>query len=64
MTDAWTRKYIFPGAYIPALSELVAEFRQRSAMEIRLEIDQLERLRRREQAAGRLPAHLELLRQQ
>ena len=24
-TDAWTRKYIFPGGYIPALSELVAE---------------------------------------
>lgn len=23
-TDAWTRKYIFPGGYIPALSELVA----------------------------------------
>jgi cyclopropane-fatty-acyl-phospholipid synthase len=25
MTDAWTRKYIFPGWYIPALSELVTE---------------------------------------
>src|SRR5687767_8793938 len=25
MTDAWTRKYIFPGGYIPALSELVSE---------------------------------------
>lgn len=25
MTDAWTRKYIFPGGYIPALSELVTE---------------------------------------
>ena len=24
-TDAWTRKYIFPGGYIPALSELVVE---------------------------------------
>jgi cyclopropane-fatty-acyl-phospholipid synthase len=24
MTDAWTRKYIFPGGYIPAMSELVA----------------------------------------
>lgn len=24
-TDAWTRKYIFPGGYIPALSELVEE---------------------------------------
>ena len=24
-TDAWTRKYIFPGGYIPALSELVGE---------------------------------------
>ena len=24
-TDAWTRKYIFPGGYIPALSELVKE---------------------------------------
>jgi cyclopropane-fatty-acyl-phospholipid synthase len=24
-TDAWTRKYIFPGGYIPSLSELVAE---------------------------------------
>lgn len=24
-TDAWTRKYIFPGGYIPALSELVTE---------------------------------------
>ncbi len=23
VTDAWTRKYIFPGGYIPALSELV-----------------------------------------
>ena len=23
-TDAWTRKYIFPGSYIPAMSELVA----------------------------------------
>ena len=25
VTDAWTRKYIFPGGYIPALSELVSE---------------------------------------
>ena len=25
MTDKWTRKYIFPGGYIPALSELVSE---------------------------------------
>jgi cyclopropane-fatty-acyl-phospholipid synthase len=25
MTDAWTRKYIFPGGYIPALSELVSK---------------------------------------
>ncbi|WP_423142104.1 class I SAM-dependent methyltransferase [Parablastomonas sp. CN1-191] len=25
MTDAWTRKYIFPGGYIPALSELQVE---------------------------------------
>lgn len=25
MTDAWTRKYIFPGGYIPALSELVTQ---------------------------------------
>ena len=25
ITDKWTRKYIFPGGYIPALSELVAE---------------------------------------
>ena len=24
-TDKWTRKYIFPGGYIPALSELVTE---------------------------------------
>jgi cyclopropane-fatty-acyl-phospholipid synthase len=24
-TDVWTRKYIFPGGYIPSLSELVAE---------------------------------------
>ena len=24
-TDAWTRKYIFPGGYIPALSELVVQ---------------------------------------
>jgi cyclopropane-fatty-acyl-phospholipid synthase len=24
-TDAWTRRYIFPGGYIPALSELVVE---------------------------------------
>jgi cyclopropane-fatty-acyl-phospholipid synthase len=24
-TDAWTRKYIFPGGYIPALSEIVVE---------------------------------------
>ena len=24
-TDAWTRKYIFPGGYIPALSELISE---------------------------------------
>jgi cyclopropane-fatty-acyl-phospholipid synthase len=24
-TDPWTRKYIFPGGYIPALSELVGE---------------------------------------
>ena len=24
-TDGWTRKYIFPGGYIPALSELVTE---------------------------------------
>ncbi len=25
VTDKWTRKYIFPGGYIPALSELVTE---------------------------------------
>ena len=25
LTDKWTRKYIFPGGYIPALSELVTE---------------------------------------
>lgn len=25
LTDKWTRKYIFPGGYIPALSELVKE---------------------------------------
>jgi cyclopropane-fatty-acyl-phospholipid synthase len=25
ITDAWTRKYIFPGGYIPALSELVTQ---------------------------------------
>jgi cyclopropane-fatty-acyl-phospholipid synthase len=25
VTDKWTRKYIFPGGYIPALSELVSE---------------------------------------
>jgi cyclopropane-fatty-acyl-phospholipid synthase len=25
VTDGWTRKYIFPGGYIPALSELVSE---------------------------------------
>jgi cyclopropane-fatty-acyl-phospholipid synthase len=28
VTDAWTRKYIFPGAYIPALSELVSQSEQ------------------------------------
>jgi signal transduction histidine kinase len=33
-----------PGGLAPALSELVAEFRQRSVMEIRLEIDPFERL--------------------
>jgi cyclopropane-fatty-acyl-phospholipid synthase len=27
-TDAWTRKYIFPGAYAPALSEIVAASEQ------------------------------------
>ncbi len=27
-TDAWTRKYIFPGGYIPALSELVTQAEQ------------------------------------
>jgi cyclopropane-fatty-acyl-phospholipid synthase len=27
-TDAWTRKYIFPGGYIPALSELVTQSRR------------------------------------
>lgn len=27
-TDAWTRKYIFPGGYIPALSELVTASEQ------------------------------------
>jgi cyclopropane-fatty-acyl-phospholipid synthase len=25
VTDPWTRKYVFPGGYIPALSELVSE---------------------------------------
>jgi cyclopropane-fatty-acyl-phospholipid synthase len=25
LTDKWTRKYIFPGGYIPALSELASE---------------------------------------
>ena len=25
LTDKWTRKYIFPGGYIPALSELITE---------------------------------------
>lgn len=28
-TDAWTRKYIFPGGYIPALSELVTQSEKR-----------------------------------
>jgi len=28
ITDAWTRKYIFPGGYIPALSELVTQSEQ------------------------------------
>jgi len=27
-TDAWTRKYIFPGGYIPSLSELVTQSEQ------------------------------------
>jgi len=27
-TDAWTRKYIFPGGYIPALSEIVTKSEQ------------------------------------
>ncbi|HEY5712038.1 MAG TPA: cyclopropane-fatty-acyl-phospholipid synthase family protein [Allosphingosinicella sp.] len=30
ITDKWTRKYIFPGGYIPALSELVAEAERNS----------------------------------
>jgi cyclopropane-fatty-acyl-phospholipid synthase len=39
-TDKWTRKYIFPGGYVPALSELV------SAMELcRWEISDVEVLR-------------------
>ncbi|HYN45647.1 MAG TPA: cyclopropane-fatty-acyl-phospholipid synthase family protein [Allosphingosinicella sp.] len=28
LTDKWTRKYIFPGGYIPALSELVSQAEQ------------------------------------
>lgn len=28
-TDAWTRKYIFPGGYIPAMSELVSAIERR-----------------------------------
>lgn len=39
-TDAWTRKYIFPGGYIPAMRELIA------AMEdVRWEITDIEVLR-------------------
>jgi cyclopropane-fatty-acyl-phospholipid synthase len=32
-TDKWTRKYIFPGGYIPAMSELVAAM-ERSRWEV------------------------------
>ncbi|MBV9931482.1 MAG: class I SAM-dependent methyltransferase, partial [Alphaproteobacteria bacterium] len=39
-TDKWTRKYIFPGGYIPALSELVAE-----AEKHRLAVTDVEALR-------------------
>ena len=40
MTDAWTRKYIFPGGYIPALSELVSQ-----AEKARLIVSDVEALR-------------------
>ena len=39
-TDKWTRKYVFPGGYIPALSELV-----RAAESTRWEIGDIEVLR-------------------
>ena len=39
-TDVWTRKYIFPGGYIPALSELVSE-----AEKARLIVSDVEALR-------------------
>jgi cyclopropane-fatty-acyl-phospholipid synthase len=40
VTDKWTRKYIFPGGYIPALSELVEE-----AQRNRLIVSDVEALR-------------------
>ncbi|MEP7348841.1 MAG: cyclopropane-fatty-acyl-phospholipid synthase family protein [Sphingorhabdus sp.] len=40
VTDKWTRKYIFPGGYIPALSELVQE-----AEKHRLMVSDVEALR-------------------
>ena len=40
VTDAWTRKYIFPGGYIPALSEIVSE-----AQRHRLIVSDVETLR-------------------
>ena len=40
ITDKWTRKYVFPGGYIPALSELVSALEQ-----TRWEIGDIELLR-------------------
>jgi cyclopropane-fatty-acyl-phospholipid synthase len=39
-TDKWTRKYIFPGGYIPSLSEIVSE-----AEKHRLAVTDVEALR-------------------
>ena len=38
MTDAFTRKYIFPGGYIPALSEMMAASEKYRLMATDIEI--------------------------
>jgi cyclopropane-fatty-acyl-phospholipid synthase len=44
MTGAWTRKYIFPGGYVPALSEVLPKVEQAGLWVTDIEILRLHQL--------------------